>query len=84
MAIRGSGNVSSITDFGTGSYTVNFTTAMIDANYAANVTFLSPNTSTYPYMPVYNGVSAGGFAFQTITASVGLFDPQWVFCTFFH
>jgi hypothetical protein len=34
VAIRASGNVSSITDNGTGNYTVNFTTAMPDANYA--------------------------------------------------
>lgn len=33
-AIRASGNVTSITDNGTGDYTVNFTTAMPDANYA--------------------------------------------------
>jgi len=33
VAIRGSFNVSSITDNGTGDYTVNFTTAMPDANY---------------------------------------------------
>lgn len=32
-AIRSSGNVSSITDNGTGDYTVNFTTAMPDTNY---------------------------------------------------
>ena len=35
VAIRASANVSSITDNGTGDYTVNFTTAMPDANYAA-------------------------------------------------
>ncbi len=34
VAIRASGNVSSITDNGVGLYTVNFTTAMPDANYA--------------------------------------------------
>ena len=34
--IRGSGNVSSITYNGTGDYTVNFTTAMPDANYATS------------------------------------------------
>jgi hypothetical protein len=34
-AIRASGNVSSITDIGTGEYTVNFTTAMPDINYSA-------------------------------------------------
>jgi hypothetical protein len=33
VAIRASYNVSSITDNGTGDYTVNFTTAMADANY---------------------------------------------------
>ncbi len=33
VAIRASGNVSSITDNGTGDYTVNLTTAMPDANY---------------------------------------------------
>jgi hypothetical protein len=34
VAIRASGNVTSITDNGTGSYTLNFSTAMPDANYA--------------------------------------------------
>jgi hypothetical protein len=34
VAIRASGNVSSITDNGTGDYTVNFTTAMEDASYS--------------------------------------------------
>ena len=34
VAIRASFNVSSITDNGTGDYTVNFTTAMPDANYS--------------------------------------------------
>lgn len=33
VAIRADENVSSITDNGTGNYTVNFTTAMPDANY---------------------------------------------------
>ena len=34
VAIRASGNVSSITDNDTGDYTVNFTTTMPDANYS--------------------------------------------------
>lgn len=34
VAIRGSGNVSSITDNGAGNYVVNFTSAMPNANYA--------------------------------------------------
>ena len=36
VAIRASYNVSSITDNGTGDYTVNFTTAMSDANYVVS------------------------------------------------
>ena len=35
VSIRASGNVSSITDNGTGDYTVNFSTAMPDANFCA-------------------------------------------------
>lgn len=34
VAIRANYNVSSITDNGTGNYSVNLTTAMLDANYA--------------------------------------------------
>ena len=34
VAIRASGNVSSITDNGTGNYTINFATALPDANYS--------------------------------------------------
>jgi hypothetical protein len=34
VAIRASGNVSSITDNGTGDFTINFTTAMPDTNYS--------------------------------------------------
>jgi hypothetical protein len=35
VAIRDSGNVSSVSDNGTGNYVVNFTTAMANANYSA-------------------------------------------------
>jgi hypothetical protein len=38
VAIRGSGNVSSITDRGTGQYTINFINAMPDANYSVSGT----------------------------------------------
>jgi len=37
VAIRASGNVTSITDNGTGDYTVNFTNAMPDANYGVGL-----------------------------------------------
>ena len=64
VAIRASGNVSSITDSGTGTYRVNFTTAMPDANYCnvASVNFdtggslvnvdRGNQTTTYMYLEV--------------------------------
>ncbi len=46
VAIRASGNVSSITDNGTGDYTVNFSTALPDANYSTTVASLNSTTNT--------------------------------------
>jgi len=46
VAIRGSGNVSSITDGGTGDYTINFATAMPDTNYGTTCGFGINGTST--------------------------------------
>jgi hypothetical protein len=45
VAIRSSGNITSITDNNTGDYTVNFTTAMPDANYAITGTASRAGTS---------------------------------------
>ena len=52
VAIRASGNVSSITDNGTGDYTVNFTTAMVDTSYAFSFGAGSGNGRT---IVLYNG-----------------------------
>ena len=45
VAIRASGNVSSITDNRIGDYTVNFTNAFADANYEANMSVGSTTTN---------------------------------------
>lgn len=50
VAIRASGNVTSITDNGTGDYTVNFTNAMTDANYSAIAT---PNAGSSAIRTAY-------------------------------
>jgi hypothetical protein len=55
VAIRESGNVSSITDNGTGDYTVNFTTAMPDANYA--VTGAAGSTTEGGYVRIKDGTT---------------------------
>jgi len=43
VAIKASYNVSSITDNGTGDYTINFTNAFADTNYASLLTISSGN-----------------------------------------
>jgi hypothetical protein len=45
VAINASGNVSSITDNGAGDYTVNFTTALPDANYCTQCTAYPKSTT---------------------------------------
>lgn len=65
VAIRASGNVSSITDNGTGDYTVNFTTAMTDINYSSVV-----NVSA-----VYGNFFTGGPNINTGTGSATEFAP---------
>ena len=61
LYIRGSGNVSSITDNGTGDYTVNFATAMPDANFAV-VALTGPKGS--------NSESMTCFSYSASTARV--------------
>ena len=69
VAIRKSGNVSSITDNGTGAYTANFATAMPDTNFTA-VTFNNQSTGTGAGN--YNNGTFGGLGDRT-TTSVKMF-----------
>ena len=69
VSIRGSGNVSSITDNGTGNYTVNFTTAMSDANYCANITYASNTGSNLQLRSITRGTTSGQRFFVTADAS---------------
>jgi hypothetical protein len=75
VAIRASGNVSSITDNGTGDYTVNFTTAMPDTNHcptgiAAATAQLAlvwdgdqtKTTTAYRFITLYPNTLGGGGA----------------------
>jgi hypothetical protein len=82
VAIRGSGNVSSITDGGVGIYTVNFTTAMPDANYSvvasshfsATATrgsvFAEPYASTASSCVVVTSASASSFDCASVTVAI--------------
>ena len=70
VAIRASGNVSSITDNGVGDYTVNFTTAMSDVNYApSGICGLSDNDGQQTPVVRFkiSGItSASSFSFYTV------------------
>jgi hypothetical protein len=69
--IRASGNVSSITDNGTGNYTVNFTTALVDANYSA-VCITSTTTGSAGNIGTNNqSVSVQTYATSSFTITVG-------------
>lgn len=68
VAIRASGNVSSITDNGTGDYTVNFTTAMPDANYALSGTAMLSSSINEHFVSL--GDSNGGSGTLPSTTAV--------------
>jgi hypothetical protein len=73
VAIRASFNVSSITDNGTGDYTVNFTNAMPDTNYAPAIK--SGNTTVTGYILVGNGQSFSTTSYRFTTAFDGAGTP---------
>lgn len=86
VAIRASGNVTSITDNGVGDYTVNFTTAMPDANYAFVAT-VSANTiasgSGIASAPFTATPTASACRFASATASA-TFDPPYAHVAVFR
>ena len=83
VAIRASGNVSSITDNGTGVYTVNFTTNMEDANYAWVGSCTTTSTTTSSLYPAAQGtVQQAADQISTITSlpistMTGSDSTQW-------
>jgi hypothetical protein len=86
--IRGSGNVSSITDNGTGNFTVNFATAMTDVNYAVassqafNNNVASSGNTTNP--PINNNFATGSFRYSTPNASGNLLDSTYNYVAVFR
>jgi len=81
VAIRASGNVSSITDNGTGDYTVNFTTAMPDANYSiVGVTGGWGSAYNYSTVNVGAGASPTTSACRIATRTAGTFNDEVAVC----
>lgn len=73
VAVRSAFNVSSITDNGTGAYTVNFTTAMDDANYAVIATSGDNAASNYRVVQVSDAAAptTSAVRLQTVTQNSG-------------
>lgn len=86
VAIRASGNVSSITDNGTGDYTVNFTIALPDANYSAVVTAqVSAGSGSRNNLPGAEPLTASTVRVRVISAADGAFtDPAFVLTAIFR
>ena len=60
VAIRASGNVSSITDNGTGDYTLNFSSALPDGNYAVAGTTMFSSSINDHFISLGDNNGAGG------------------------
>ena len=74
VSIRGSGNVTDITDEGTGLFTVNFTTAMENINYSVFVES-SEGGSGGPIPSDRQGTTArGNDSFKTTSVSISVRD----------
>jgi hypothetical protein len=81
VAIREDGNVSSITDNGTGDYTVNFTTAMPDANYAGVVTVgrgAAVSGGFVPIAPDFSDPTTTAYRVITVGAAFTTLDTGFV------
>jgi hypothetical protein len=88
VAIRASGNVSSITDFATGDYQVNITNAMPDANYAFQVAAQRNSAGANIAVAAGQGSSlyqtASTFRVLTYNSAFVSEDPQAVLCAVFR
>jgi hypothetical protein len=87
VAIRASYNVSSITDNGTGDYTVNFTSAMADANYGLLCTSEHDNgTANYVCNLAGDiGPASGSARINNLNSTTAAFaDSRYVYVAIFR
>jgi len=80
VAIRASGNVSSITDTAVGRYTVNLTTAISDANYCSSVTATDGLIGTSST----TGITTSSANIVVTTDAGSYADSSIVCCSFFR
>lgn len=85
VAIRASGNVTSITDNGTGDYTVNITTAMPDVNYGlAGGTGGTATAATLIFLDQTTARTTTAFRIATVTTAGASIDAAQVNCSVFR
>jgi hypothetical protein len=86
VAIRQAFNVSSITDNGTGDYTVNFTNALTDANYSVSGSDIGSNQTNY-YSTIYssgNAPTASSFRFNLVHTTGVTADQNYIMLQVFR
>ena len=83
VAIRASYNVSSITDHGTGDYTVNFTTAMPDANYSVVATGTG-ESSTDNNLKINHNTAPTSSAVSVVQVGTSYSDPTYACVSVFR
>ena len=76
VAIRASGNVSSITDNGVGDYRVNFTIAMLDSNYSLSGICKAVASGAFDGYDIVSK-STTSFTVRTVDTSTNLRDPEF-------
>ena len=86
VSIRGSYNVSSISDLGTGYYRVNFTAALSDANYCVNIesTRSTMVTDEECSHAVTQAPLATSVTFNTMEGNSTLVDSLYTFASVFR
>jgi hypothetical protein len=90
VAIRASYNVSSITDNGTGDYTVNLTNALADADYSVvgSCSYRSGNYNSLHLFTDGSGTivapTSSAFRIQLSTITLGSGDSQYVCVSVFR
>ena len=83
ISTRSSYNVSSITDGGVGTYTVNFQASMSDTNYAVTFggIFRATNAVNVVALQFGTTLATGGFSIETRSENGALFDIDFVMGT---
>jgi hypothetical protein len=85
VAIRASGNVSSITDIGTADYRVNFTTAMPDENYTQVWSAgQGAGSGSYFTTTIFAAPTTSNCTVRTTTETSTLQDPAYVTLSVFR